>query len=42
MDEECEPENAWAVTLESHADAKAGFIKRFRVWIRRIIPKEIL
>lgn len=42
MDEECKPENAWAVTLDSNPDTKAGYLKRLRVWIRRFIPKEIL
>jgi phosphatidylserine/phosphatidylglycerophosphate/cardiolipin synthase-like enzyme len=42
MEVEFRPENAWETTLESNPDARAGLIKRFRAWTRRVVPKRIL
>jgi phosphatidylserine/phosphatidylglycerophosphate/cardiolipin synthase-like enzyme len=42
MELEFRPENAWETTLNANPDARAGPIKRFRAWTRRVVPKSIL
>jgi hypothetical protein len=42
MELEFRPENAWETTLSANPDARAGPIKRFRAWTRRVVPKSIL
>ncbi len=42
MEIEFQPENAWETTLRSNPDRHAGFGKRFKAWMRRVVPKEIL
>lgn len=42
MEVEFRPENAWETTLQQNPDAAAGRMKRFKVWTRRVVPKEIL
>ncbi|MFM2625855.1 phospholipase D family protein [Vibrio owensii] len=40
--EEIQPENAWRITKEFNPDDKEPLIKRLRVKIREIVPKDIL
>jgi len=42
MLEELKPENSWETTLQSNPDRHAGRSKRFKTWLRRIVPKAIL
>ena len=42
MEGEFRPENAWETTLSANPDARAGPIKRFKAWTRRVVPKRIL
>lgn len=35
-------ENAWQTTLTFNPDAEAGWSKRFKVWLRGVVPKSIL
>lgn len=42
MIEEMQPENAWRTTLEWNPDGEESFIKRLRVKLRRVVPKNIL
>lgn len=42
MLEELRPQNSWKVTNDFNPDPNAGWTKRFKVWIRRIVPKAIL
>jgi len=42
MELEFRPENAWETTLSANPDARAGLIKRFKAWTRRVVPKSIL
>ena len=42
MIEELQPENSWHTTLDSNPDHHAGMSKRFKTWIRRVVPKSIL
>jgi hypothetical protein len=42
MEVEFRPENAWETTREFNPDAEAGVKKRFRVWTRRVVPREVL
>jgi len=39
---EQQPENAWQTTLDYNPDEEAGFKKRFKVLIRRVVPSSIL
>ena len=39
---ELQPENAWETTLDTNPDAEAGRARRFRVWMRRFVPRRIL
>jgi phosphatidylserine/phosphatidylglycerophosphate/cardiolipin synthase-like enzyme len=36
------PENAWETTLEFNPDSEAGNWKRFRTWLRGVVPKSVL
>ena len=42
MNAEFRPENSWETTLESNPDARAGMAKRLKVWMRWLVPKDIL
>lgn len=42
MDEDRKSENAWKTTLTFNPDGEAGWIKRSKVWFRRLVPKSIL
>jgi phosphatidylserine/phosphatidylglycerophosphate/cardiolipin synthase-like enzyme len=42
MEVEFRPENAWEATLSTNPDARAGVLKRFKAWTRRVVPKSIL
>jgi len=42
MLEELKPENSWHTTLDSNPDQHAGIGKRFKTWMRKIVPKSIL
>ena len=42
MEVEFRPENAWETTLSGNPDARAGRVKRFKAWARRIVPRRIL
>lgn len=42
IEEELQPESAWETTLAWNPDAEAGSGLRFKVWLRRVIPKRIL
>ena len=42
MEVEFRPENAWAVTATENPDGHAGVGKRFKVWLRRVVPKAVL
>ena len=42
MLEEMKPENAWQTTLNWNPDGEVGYLKRFSVKLRRIVPKGIL
>ncbi|WP_440876924.1 phospholipase D-like domain-containing protein [Thalassotalea sp. PLHSN55] len=42
MLEEMQPENAWQVTEDWNPDHTVGVMKRFKVKLRRIVPKNIL
>lgn len=42
METEFRPENAWETTASSNPDSRAGTLKRFKAWTRRIVPKSIL
>jgi putative cardiolipin synthase len=35
-------ENAWQTTLTFNPDSEAGWTKRFKVWMRGVVPKSIL
>ena len=36
------PENAWETTLTYNPDEEAGKVKRFKVWMRGVVPKSVL
>lgn len=42
MEEDMKPENAWHTTLAYNPDSEAGRMKRFKVWLRGVVPKSIL
>jgi len=42
MLEELKPENSWETTLKSNPDHHAGMGKRFKTWMRKVVPKSIL
>jgi phosphatidylserine/phosphatidylglycerophosphate/cardiolipin synthase-like enzyme len=42
MEADIRPENAWRTTADFNPDAEAGWSKRARVWMRRIVPKAVL
>ena len=42
MEEEFGAENAWETTRDSNPDSTAPTRKRFKVWLRRVVPKAIL
>lgn len=42
MEIDMRPENAWETTLSFNPDAAAGSIKRFKAWMRGVVPKSIL
>jgi cardiolipin synthase C len=42
MEEEFGADNAWETTREFNPDGQASALKRFKVWVRRVIPKSIL
>ncbi len=42
MEVEFQPENSWETTAKENPDRRAGYGKRFKVWMRRVVPKEIL
>ncbi len=42
MLEEMQPENAWQTTLDWNPDGEVSYLKRLKVKLRRIVPKEIL
>jgi hypothetical protein len=42
MEVDMRPENAWETTLTFNPDAEAGSLKRFKAWMRGVVPKSIL
>lgn len=42
MEEEIKPENAWKITSNENPDMEATFAKRFKLALRRLVPKSIL
>jgi len=42
MEIDLRPENAWETTLTFNPDSEAGKLKRFKAWMRGIVPKSIL
>lgn len=42
MLEEMEPQNAWQTTLDWNPDGEVGLLKRIKVKLRRVVPKNIL
>lgn len=42
MEEDMKPENAWHTTTSFNPDAEAGRVKRFKTWLRGVVPKSIL
>lgn len=42
MNEYFKEENSWETTYEFNPDAHAGYLKRFKTWTRRVVPKSIL
>ena len=42
MEKELQPENSWEVTKSFNPDSKVSIVKRFKTYIRRIIPISIL
>jgi len=42
MEKELQPENSWEVTKSFNPDSKVSIVKRFKIYIRRIIPISIL
>jgi len=42
MEEDMKPENAWRTTLVFNPDSEAGRLKRFKVWMRGVVPKSVL
>ncbi len=42
MEVEFRPENAWETTADHNPDANAGWMKRFKAWTRRVVPRSIL
>jgi cardiolipin synthase C len=42
MEVDLRPENAWETTLTFNPDAAAGRVKRFKAWLRGVVPKSIL
>lgn len=42
MLEEMEPQNAWQTTLDWNPDDEVGLLKRIKVKLRRVVPKNIL
>ncbi len=42
MEVDLRPENAWETTLTFNPDSEAGRLKRFKVWMRGVVPKSVL
>ena len=42
MEEDMKPENAWETTSLFNPDSEAGWKKRLKAWMKRLIPKDIL
>lgn len=42
IEEDMKPENAWHTTLNFNPDSEAGSLKRFKAWMRGLVPKSIL
>ncbi len=42
MEVDMRPENAWETTLSFNPDVEAGRLKRFKAWMRGVVPKSIL
>jgi cardiolipin synthase C len=42
MSEDMQPENAWKISSSFNPDATAGWSKRVKVWLRRVVPKSII
>ncbi len=42
MEEDIKPENAWHTTLAYNPDSEVGRMKRFKIWLRGVVPKSIL
>lgn len=42
MQEDMKPENAWNTTLAYNPDGEAGWFKRLKTWVMRVVPKSIL
>lgn len=42
MEEDMKPENAWHTTSSFNPDHEAGKVKRFKAWLRGVVPKSIL
>jgi phosphatidylserine/phosphatidylglycerophosphate/cardiolipin synthase-like enzyme len=42
MEVDLRPENAWETTLSFNPDAAAGRVKRFKAWLRGVVPKSVL
>jgi cardiolipin synthase C len=42
MEEDMKPENAWKTTTTFNPDAEAGNAKRFKAWLRGVVPKSVL
>lgn len=42
MEEDTKPENAWKTTPNFNPDSEAGNLKRFKAWLRGVVPKSVL
>lgn len=42
MEEDMSPDNAWRTTTEFNPDSEAGNVKRFKAWLRGVVPKSVL
>lgn len=42
MEEDMKPENAWNITASFNPDSEAGRLKRFKAWLRGVVPKSVL
>ena len=42
MEEDTKPENAWKTTTTFNPDSEAGNVKRFKAWLRGVVPESVL